>query len=42
MTKKFLLKLCRELKQYSTPALNDVLYLQYKGAAAWRRRRWAR
>ncbi|XP_046388386.1 uncharacterized protein LOC124157584 [Ischnura elegans] len=31
MTKKFLLKECRSQKLYSTPYLNDVLYLQYKG-----------
>ena len=31
MTKPVLKKLCREGKLYSTPSLNDKLYLHYKG-----------
>lgn len=31
MTKKFLQKLCKQHKLYITPALNDTLYLHYKG-----------
>ncbi|OWA54466.1 Dynein assembly factor 1, axonemal [Hypsibius exemplaris] len=31
MTKESLLKICRELKLYSTPALNDILYLNHRG-----------
>lgn len=31
MTKKFLQKLCKQHKLYITPALNDMLYLHYKG-----------
>lgn len=31
MTKKRLVELCRATKGYSTPSLNDRLYLQYKG-----------
>eukprot|EP00051_Salpingoeca_urceolata_P032696 m.16939 g.16939 ORF g.16939 m.16939 type:complete len:502 (+) comp5356_c0_seq2:172-1677(+) len=31
ITKQFLKKLCRDMDQYTTPALNDVLYLHYKG-----------
>eukprot|EP00048_Salpingoeca_helianthica_P022719 m.19927 g.19927 ORF g.19927 m.19927 type:complete len:418 (+) comp7702_c0_seq1:143-1396(+) len=31
LTKEYLKKLCREMDQYSTPALNDILYLHYKG-----------
>ncbi len=31
MTKPGLKKLCRELKLYNTPELNDKLYLHYKG-----------
>ncbi|XP_037672045.1 dynein assembly factor 1, axonemal isoform X2 [Choloepus didactylus] len=32
MTKSFLQKLCKEHKLYITPALNDTLYLHYKGS----------
>lgn len=31
MTKEYLLKHCRENRLYSTPELNDVLYLHFKG-----------
>ncbi|XP_022255118.1 dynein assembly factor 1, axonemal-like, partial [Limulus polyphemus] len=31
MTKAYLHKLCKELKLYATPYLNDTLYLHYKG-----------
>eukprot|EP00042_Codosiga_hollandica_P026213 m.122510 g.122510 ORF g.122510 m.122510 type:complete len:483 (-) comp52124_c0_seq4:330-1778(-) len=31
MTKKYLRQLCKEMKQYTTPELNDILYLHYKG-----------
>lgn len=31
ITKEYLKKLCREMDQYSTPELNDILYLHYKG-----------
>ncbi|XP_006860355.1 PREDICTED: dynein assembly factor 1, axonemal [Chrysochloris asiatica] len=31
MTKGFLQKLCKQHKLYSTPALNDTLYLHFKG-----------
>lgn len=33
MNKKTLKKICRELNLYSTPELNDKLYLHYKGFA---------
>lgn len=31
MTKSFLQKLCKQHKLYITPALNDTLYLHFKG-----------
>ena len=31
MTKESLLKICRESKLYSTPVLNDILYLNHRG-----------
>lgn len=31
MTKRFLQKLCKQHKLYITPALNDTLYLHFKG-----------
>jgi hypothetical protein len=31
LTKAYLRQLCKEMKQYTTPELNDVLYLHYKG-----------
>lgn len=31
MTKNFLRKLCKQHKLYITPALNDTLYLHFKG-----------
>ncbi|XP_021567782.1 dynein assembly factor 1, axonemal [Carlito syrichta] len=31
MTKRFLQKLCKQHKLYTTPALNDTLYLHFKG-----------
>lgn len=43
MTKHFLQKLCKQHKLYITPALNDTLYLHFKGKAlgkAGRRRCW--
>ncbi len=34
MTKEYVRKLCREQKLYSTPELNDKLYLHFKGTRA--------
>ena len=31
MTKEYLKKLCKEQKLYTTPSINDKLYLHYKG-----------
>ena len=31
MTEEYVRKLCREMKLYDTPYLNDILYLHYKG-----------
>ena len=31
ITERYLKELCEENGQYSTPALNDALYLHYKG-----------
>jgi hypothetical protein len=31
ITAKYLRDLCKEMKQYTTPELNDILYLHYKG-----------
>ncbi len=31
MTAKYLKQICRELGLYSTPGLNDILYLHFKG-----------
>ena len=31
MTKEAVLKICKDLKLYRTPHLNDVLYLHFKG-----------
>ena len=35
ITKKYLRQLCKDMKQYTTPSLNDILYLHYKGKNGW-------
>lgn len=42
MTPKELKKICRELQLYSTPELNDKMYLHYKGQREGRRKRGQR